>query len=528
MVVARSSCDILEEDFLKKFSFQPVPGVKYRNNYVLLCEDMNALLEKDDASGLIRLMRIAAEDDLFFLLYFILDCRFLNTAFHVPKIAEVQALNHNTLDLWAREHGKSTILTYGLIIWQILKDPEITIGIFSHTRAIAKGFLRRIKTAFEVNERLRMIWPHVIPQNPQNDVPKWSENDGLLVIRNTIVPEATLEAWGLDEMPTSKHFMVLHYDDIETDKSVSTPDQIEKTAHMYKMSLNLGRLDGLKRVIGTIYHPFGLMVKLKDSKDYDVRFYPGEDEDGKPALLTRDQLDRKKREMGPYVYATQILLTPVTKENQKFKMDWLSYYKGLPRLNIYITVDPAKSKSKRADSTTMWVWGVDEFKNTYILDCIRDKLNLKERWEALAKLVRKWKPMAVGYEEYALMSDMDYIKEKQLAEGLFFTVEGLGGRVSKEDRILTLVPEFVEHRIKFPPYIGYTDYTGKVLDLVQVFVMDEYLKFPYVEHDDMLDALARKNNMTIVYPMTSAPKVAEKKPFDPLSENGGTASWLSA
>ena len=76
MVVARSSCDILEEAFLKKFSFQPVPGVKYRNNYVLLCEDMNALIEKDDASGLIRLMRIAAEDDLFFLLYFILDCSY--------------------------------------------------------------------------------------------------------------------------------------------------------------------------------------------------------------------------------------------------------------------------------------------------------------------------------------------------------------------------------------------------------------------------------------------------------------------
>ena len=373
-----------------------------------------------------------------------------------------------------------------------------------------------------------MLWPHVIPQNPERDVPKWSENDGIMVLRTSIVPEATVEAWGLDEMPTSKHFMVLHYDDIETDKSVSTPEQIEKTAHQFKMSLNLGNIDGVQRVIGTIYHFYGLMVKLKDGGAWNVRFYPGENADGTPALLTADKLAQKKRDMGPYVYSTQILLTPVQKEDQKFKQEWLSYFKGIPRLNIYIVADPAKSKTKRADSTTMWVVGVDEFKNKFVLDGLRDKLNLKERWEALAKLVRKWKPLAVGYEEYALMSDLDYIKEKQLETGLFFTVVGLGGRVSKEDRILTLVPDFIEHRIKFPPYIGYTDFTGKVIDLVQVFIMDEYLKFPYVEHDDMLDALARINDMKLTYPMSATPKVATRKPYDPLSDDeGGHSSWLT-
>ena len=516
------------EDRALRFSFVPIKGVRYRNNYVLACEDMNALLEAKDVEGLVRKMRILAEDDLFFMLYFILDCQFLNTAFHVPRIAEVQAQNHRTLDLWAREHGKSTILTYGLLVWMILRDPEITIGIFSHTRAIAKAFLNRIKTAFEKNSKIKMIWPHIIPENPEVNAPLWSVNEGITVMRTTVVPEATIEAWGMDKLPTSKHFKVLHYDDIENEASVTTQEQIDKTREGFRMSLNLGRSDGITRIIGTIYHYYGLMQKLKESKEWNVRFYPGEDEEGKPVYWSSAVIAQKKKDMGPYVYSTQILLTPVAKENQKFQQGWLSYYRGVPTLNKYIIVDPAKAKSKRADSTTMWVIGVDEFKNRFVLDCVRDKLNLKERWTVLVGLVRKWKPMDVGYEQYALMSDVEYYKEKMLDTGVFFNISELGGRTSKEDRILSLVPLFIEKKIKFPAYIGYKDVFGETHDLVQEFIMQEYLKFPYVEHDDMLDSLARINDMKLVFPGGVEPKIATRKPtFDPLEDdNRGGSSWM--
>ena len=56
------------------------------------------------------------------------------------RIREVEANPNNRLDLWAREHGKSSIITFGLTISDILNDPEVTIGLFSHTRPICKGF----------------------------------------------------------------------------------------------------------------------------------------------------------------------------------------------------------------------------------------------------------------------------------------------------------------------------------------------------------------------------------------------------
>ena len=78
------------------------------------------------------------------------------------RCIEVQADPDGYLDLWAREHYKSTIITFGLTIQNILNDPEITIGIFSHTRPIAKAFLKQIKREFETNDTLKGWFPDIL------------------------------------------------------------------------------------------------------------------------------------------------------------------------------------------------------------------------------------------------------------------------------------------------------------------------------------------------------------------------------
>src|SRR6185312_10213904 len=96
---------------------------------------------------------------------------------------EVQKEPDGMLDLWAREHYKSTIITFALTIQSILADPEITVGIFSHTRPIAKGFLQQIKREFEDNEILKDRFADILWANPAKDAPKWSEDGGLIVRR---------------------------------------------------------------------------------------------------------------------------------------------------------------------------------------------------------------------------------------------------------------------------------------------------------------------------------------------------------
>ena len=146
------------------------------------------------------------------------------------RCREVQAAPHGHLDLWAREHYKSTIITFGLTIQEILAshgddpviDDELTFGIFSHTRPIGKAFLRQIKVEFETNQRLKAWFPDILWEDPRKQSLKWSEDEGIIVKRRSNPKEATVEAWGLvDGQPTSKHYRRMVYDDTVTRESVT-------------------------------------------------------------------------------------------------------------------------------------------------------------------------------------------------------------------------------------------------------------------------------------------------------------------
>ena len=514
------------------FEFKKAPGVKYKFPYWKIAQDLNALAEKGDheANEEAKLiLREMGKADLFFFLYFILGLSFLNNSFHVPRVYEVQKENTGTVDLWAREHGKSTIITKGLTLWEIINDPETTIGILSYDRNLAKSFLRGIKTEIELNQLLKATFSEVFYQNPQKEAVKWSEDDGIIVKRKQVVPEATVEAWGLvDGMPTGKHFKTLVYDDIVTDKTVNTPEQIEKTKAAFRMSTNIGRRGGKQRVIGTIYHYSDLYSELRKMNiDWKIREFPAEI-DGEPLYLTKKELQEKRRKMGVYVYSSQMLMQPVADDAKKFQLEWIKYYQNAPTLNYYIVVDPAGSKMNRSDYTVMWVFGVDSFKNCFIVDCVRDRLNLGERWKKLKWLVERWRPMSVGYEKYGMMGDVDYIKEKMGDEGFFFTLVVLAGFQSKQQRIEALIPFYEEGKIFMPKYIPYRTLEGKVVDITQVFISEEYLTYPYCEHDDMLDCLARMKDekLGIVYPFTARPEIKKQKPFDPFRTEAAQTGWM--
>ena len=167
-------------------------------------------------------------NDLFFLLT--CACRRIDADndFVYARCREVEVDPNGHLDLWAREHYKSTIITYAGTIQEVLRDPEITIGIFSHTRPIAKAFLFAIKTTLEENTFLKGLFKDVLYNDPQKESQKWSLDDGLIVKRKSVNPTCTLEAWGLvDGQPTSKHYAIRIYDDVVTLASVTSPEMIE-------------------------------------------------------------------------------------------------------------------------------------------------------------------------------------------------------------------------------------------------------------------------------------------------------------
>lgn len=469
------------------------------------------------------------------------------------RCREVEANPDGYLDLWAREHYKSTIITFAGIIQEVVRDPEITIGIFSHTKPVARKFMLQIKLELETNRDLQAIYPDIFHADPKNDADKWSEEKGLTVKRKSNPKEATIEAHGLvDGQPTGAHFTLRVYDDVVTRESVSTPDQIKKTTEAWELSDNLGArgADGKLRAwhVGTRYSFADTYHDIIDKKALQVRLYPATDNglpNGKPVFLTDEAWADKKLKQGPATIACQQLMNPAAGNEAMFKKDWLTFIEIRPAtMNVYIMCDPAGSKKKGSDNTAIAVIGVDAGQNRYLLDGYCHKMSLSERWTAMSGLRKVWaaqpgvQMVKVGYEKYGIQSDLEYFEEKMLATKDAFEIIELNwvntGSQSKIDRIQRLQPDFQakkfylaavtdgetanQRRIKeqgqgfriFAP-VKRRDHEGNLYSLNKR-LLDEFLVYPFAPHDDMLDVCSRLYDMEPVPPI-----IIDERVLEPMS-----------
>jgi len=492
---------------------------------------------EDRVQRLLEAQRQLALADLFFLLVGVLDRGDANRDWIFARCREVQAAPNGYLDLWAREHYKSTIITFALTIFDILHDPEVTIGIFSFNRPTAKAFLRQIKREFETNELLRSLFPDIIWRNPSQEAPKWSEEEGIILRRRGNPKESSIEAWGLvDAQPTSKHFQIMIYDDVVTRDTV-THGMIPKTNEAWEASLNLGTENGVSRYIGTRWNLNDTYRLILERGAAIERRHPVTKEgtaEGEPVLWTRERVAERRRSQGPYTFASQMLLDPTADRTQGFRDEWLRYYRAgrdasFSRMTKYILVDPASAKKATSDYTAMGVVGLGEDANYYLLDAIRDRLNLKERGDALFALHRKWKPNGVGYEKYGMQADIEYYKERMADEAYRFEITELAWMPtdhSKPDRIRRLVPLFEAGRFVLPERIARIDYEGRPVDVLAQ-LLDEYRAFPVSLHDDLLDMLSRITDpsLRVVWPKPQEQQsvLPPQQSYDPFGSYRGIA-----
>ncbi len=132
-----------------------------------------------------KAIRQLIEVDRYYLLVKVLKRKDVLHPWLYARCREVEAAPDGYLDIWFREGYKSTIATYAGVIQEVLRDPEITIGIFSHTKPIAKAFLAQIKREFEANETLRALYPEILWEDPQRQSPSWSLDGGIIVRRDS-------------------------------------------------------------------------------------------------------------------------------------------------------------------------------------------------------------------------------------------------------------------------------------------------------------------------------------------------------
>lgn len=461
----------------------------------------------------------------------------------LARCQEVQANPDGHLDLWARGHYKSTIITFAKTIQDILASHgdqplpewagmEPTFGLFSHSRPIAKAFLRQIKVELENNEMLKGLFPDVLYDRPDRTAPRWSEDAGLVVRRRSNPKESTIEAWGLvDGQPVAKHFNVLIYDDVVTQGSVSNPEMIQKTIGAWELSLNLGDRAPRKRYIGTRYHFADPYRTIMEREAATPRLHAATVDGtltGAPVFLTPDELEAKVKEMGPYAASSQLLLNPVADSKQTFDRTWLRYYDTMTnwqRMNRLLICDPANSKKKGSDYTAMAVIAKGPDRNLYLLDGLRDRLNIKERAQAYMEMHRRWRPQLAAYERYGIQGDIDYIKTIQDAENYRFEIEEVGGQLSKQDRVDRLIPVAANFQLWLPRELPRTQHDGRLVDVTRILVEEEMLPWPVPVHDDLLDAIARVFDVDLPWPKGAETDTGPRT--DRYATGRGRGSWMT-
>jgi len=195
-------------------------------------------------------------------------------------------------------------------------------------------------------------------------------------------------------------------------------------------------------------------LKIPLTAESDVKYHIGgftkEVKEGEllhPTMFGDYEVEMAKRELKAYAFSGQYQQNPAPTGGGEFVRDWLQFYKGKlapSSYNTYIMVDPANSKKTTSDYTSMVVVGLGADKNIYILDWVRDRLNLREREDKLFELHAKWKPKYVLYEKYGLAVDTDVMKEAMNHRNYRFVITEVGGAMSKTDRILRLQPYFYD------------------------------------------------------------------------------------
>lgn len=417
--------------------------------------------------------RLLGKNDLFYLLVRLLRRVDLNKDWLFDRIREVQAEPNGRLDLWFREAGKTSIISFGLSIFDLIRDPEVTIGIFSHSIGISKALLRQIKYEFEANDWLKYVYSDVLWQNPHKESPRWSE-DGIVVKRKGNPKEASVEAWGLVEgTPIGRHFVIRVYDDTVVPASVTTPEQIKKTTDAWDLSQSLGvqaEKGGRVRYIGTRYHLSDTYSEIIRRGAAVPRIYAATHNgrvDGKPVLFSEEEWNTRVKNTRMAILASQYLQNPMAEEGASFRTDWLRAYEIRPRtLNVYILADPSRGRSSDSDNTAIAVIGIAAGGSKFLLDGVRHRMTLSQRWTALRTLYHKWKRqkgvqhIAVGYERYGAQSDDEYFQEQMRLEArrgiddAHFAIQELNwprdGTQSKRERVERLEPDFRNGRFFLP------------------------------------------------------------------------------
>ena len=411
------------------------------------------------------------------------------------------------LMLMPRYTFKSSIITVGHTLWLLANDPNARLLLYADSTEKAEGFLSGIK-AHLLGTVQRSVFRTVF--GPWEVDPKkgvWNQGALTIAPRTHAHIEPSVDTAGTETSKVGKHYSRMKFDDLVSDKTVTTRELMDKTESVYKNAGSLLQPSGTTDLAGTRWHFGDLYGRLLVEHRGDPRFalfhrkaFEGTryffTTIGKDSL-TPDFLAQKRKAQGSALFSALYQNEPVDDETATFKVhDFTFYDRAQTPPGLYITccLDPIPPhEGTKGDDAALTVVGTDHQLNLYLLDLVAGRLQPSDQIEEVFRLHQKWHLNCFGVETNAFQKvmrrDIEFrYQEERLRNPnfRFFQIEEFVGSSlpNKELRIRGLQPYHERGALKFPGTSVET-LTGLYRDLAY-----QLIQFPKSAKDDLADSLA--------------------------------------
>jgi len=240
-----------------------------------------------------------------------------------------------------RSFYKTTVLDCGANAWELLRDPDLSIGLASAITSRAVDFVHETQRIFDSNELFEWLYPEYVPEKGS---PGWNNETMILPNRTRRKPAPSLQPVSVGSSTQGIHVELMKLDDISGDDQLTvnrsaTADML-RTAKWFRTNIHTLVDEPEKNRVVALGTRYGIedpweycMENIKRRHGYwqDIPRYEVPDgrwevyyrqaiENGKPVFPEKLGIKRMNqiRRDDPWAYLLQFLNNPYTNETAEF------------------------------------------------------------------------------------------------------------------------------------------------------------------------------------------------------------------
>lgn len=248
------------------------------------------------------------------------------------------------LILMPRYSLKSCIANAGCNLWDLVKNENKKILIYSDSAGKAEGFLSDIKNHIEGKAGNSVFRDYYPDWETDSHKGTWNQSQIDVSVRKAHSKEPSIDTGGIESSKVGLHYHKIVFDDIVSDLNVTTKAQMDKVWDCYRKSLSLLEPGGEVVVIGTRWN-FGdaygrILEEARGNDEWGIFVKKAVTEDGRYPFkgigLDKKFLAAQKVRQGSYFFSCNPAGTPI------LMGDWT--YKDIENINIGDSVVGWKDK----------------------------------------------------------------------------------------------------------------------------------------------------------------------------------------